>query len=115
MLLCDETLTWVRQIRTNDGEEYTCCSVKGSWEGKTGIAQTTKGISPQNTYTARIPAADLPDTFIPQKEDYLVRGMVKEVMNAPQDFAGMEYMKITAVSDNRRGVVWLWHWEVNGA
>lgn len=114
MLLCDESLTLVHQIRTKDGEEYTCLPIKGSWDGKTGISQTTKGISPQNTYTVLIPVSDFSDEIIPRKEDYLVRGVVEKVIEAPQDFVQMEYMKITAVSDNRRGRSWLWHWQASG-
>ncbi|MBS6881652.1 MAG: hypothetical protein KH195_00080 [Clostridiaceae bacterium] len=114
MLMCNETLTLVREIRGDDGEAYTCTPVLGaSWYGKAVAVPSTDGARIQNTYKSRIPAQNLPPDKIPRKGDYLVRGVVAAVTRAPADFAGMEYFLISAVGDNRRGR--LRHWAVSGA
>ena len=116
MLLCNETVTLIRLQRTDDGEEYLLTKVAGaSWYGKRVIAQTTKGAEPQNTYTVRIPQANMPKDVIPRRGDFVVRGMVEEVKRAPADFVDREYFCITSVGDNRRGRPQMRHWAVSGS
>ena len=116
MFLCNEKLTLIKIKKTNDGEQFQTVPLFGcSWHGKTGIGQTEKGIVPQNTYESRIPVGSISPDVIPQKGDYLVRGIIEEVLQVPGDFSTIEYMKITAVKDNRRGIERLWHWQVEGA
>lgn len=111
MLMCEETVTLVHEERTDDGESYVCTVIQGaSWYGKAAMAQTTEGITPQNTYKSRFPATVLVQ---PHKGDFLVRGVVEIVKRAPADLKGREYFCITAVGDNRRGR--LQHWTVSGA
>lgn len=114
MLMCTENVTLVHLVSGDDGETYTCTQVLGaSWYGKAMATPTAEGARIQNTYQARIPAGHMPEGVTPCKGDYLVRGSLDTVTRAPADFAGREYMRISAVSDNRRGR--LQHWAVSGA
>ena len=50
MLMCNETLTLVRETRGDDGEAYTCTPVLGaSWYGKAVAVPSTDGARIQNT------------------------------------------------------------------
>ena len=116
MLMCQELITLVHLERTDDGETYVLTSINGaSWYGKRIV--TTKGTQGQNTYQSlykvRIPENNMPYGIVPCKGDFLVRGAVEDVKNAPTDFAEKEYFCIASVGDNRRGR--LGHWLIGGA
>lgn len=112
MLACNEVLTLVRHIREKDGDRYECSAVPcASWFRKEIVAISPDGAKPVNTCICRIPG----ETVMPEPHagDYLVRGIVRDVSRAPNDFGGLDYMQITSVGDNRRGG--LPHWRVSGA
>lgn len=114
MLLTNETVTLVQEIREDSGERYCCTVIRGvSWHGKAVTNWSTNGAQSQNLYSVRIPEENLPLEVVPRKGDYLVRGEVHEVRRAPADFAEQEYLRVSAVGDNRRGK--LRHWAVRGA
>lgn len=114
MLGCDERLTLVQCVKEQDGDRYLCVPIVwASWYRKKAIAITADGAKPVNTCTVRIPDGVLPAEVIPTTDDFMVRGIVEAVTRAPADLTGLDYMRITAVGDNRRGR--LRHWAVSGA
>lgn len=114
MLMCNEQVTLVQCMHCADDDQYINIAINGaSWFAKSVIDNQEKGLRTANILQCRIPASALPDGVKPCAGDYLVRGVLGQVIHAPQDFAQMEYFKITAVGDNRRGK--LQHWRVTGA
>lgn len=113
MLMCNEVVTLVRHIKLEDTDQYDCVAINGaSWYSKTAISSTSTGVTSANVLTSRLPNRLLPDGKRPQKGDYLVRGTVTGV-SSPADLKDMEYFRITAIGDNRRGRNP--HWLVSGA
>ncbi len=117
MLMCNETVTLVRHIKTKTSDAFTCIAIVGaSWYGKTVIQAPAQmgvnGVQPANVIKVRIPEENMPEGLMIQKGDYLVRGMIAGVSNL-DDLKGREYMKAMTVSDNRRGR--MQHWAVTGA
>lgn len=114
MLMCNETLTLVQHIREDDSDRYVCAQIKGgSWYRKMAVAISTDGAKPVNTCRSRIPAAALPADVVPKEGDFLVRGSLTAVSKIPVDFAGVDFILISSVGDNRRGR--FQHWAVSGA
>ena len=106
---CTETVTLIHHDK---GEEdiYICTIVENaSWFSKVTISTSADGAKPSNSYEVRLFGEVLGAT--PAPGDYLVKGVVTGI-EKPSDLKGLEYFRITAVGDNRRGG--LAHWRVSG-
>lgn len=113
MLACTETVTLVHPVREDDGDRYVCTTIHGvSWYRKGVVALDGDGAKPVPVCKVRIPAGDMPEGTAPEEGDYLVRGALETVERAPADFAGLEYVQLTTVGDNRRGR--FPHWFLSG-
>lgn len=117
MLLCNETVTLVRHIAEKQGDFFTCTAISGvSWHGRTVIRPPSQmgsnGVELANVIQVCIPEAHMPDGLRVQTGDYLVRGALESVSSL-RDLQNYAFMKVLAVTDNRRGR--LRHWAVSGA
>ena len=103
MLVCNETVTFVRHIAEPDGDRYECEAVVGvSWYGKHGDRLSAQdGEAPRCEYTVRIPAALVPKE-LPRAGDLAVRGILAEYPDR-KCLDGREWFRISYVGDNRRG------------
>lgn len=100
MLACDKTVTVVRY----DGEAYACTVIQGvSWFEKLQVAVQDKGLAAADTVTVRIPAAQLPEGFLPRTGDVVVLGAVEAEIAKPADLASYRRFTVLGVGDNRRG------------
>lgn len=100
MLACDKAVTVVRY----DGEAYTCTAIRGvSWFEKLQVAVQDKGLAAADTVTVRIPAAQLPEGFLPRAGDVVVLGAVEEEITKPADLAPYRRFTAFGIGDNRRG------------
>lgn len=109
MLMCNETVTLIHHIKDVDGDTYTCTVYEcASWYKKRTISTSEKGASPSNTYDARIMTNE---DIAAELGDYVAFGIVKEVTK-PSDIKDLDCFRITAISDNRRGM--LKHWRFSG-
>lgn len=103
-LACTELATLVHHVKAANADSYVCYPMQGvSWYEKTETSVTADGAKAVNVYRARIPEAVLP-SCLPEKLDYLVKGEISGVFK-PADLRGLTYFQITAVADNRRGVL----------
>ena len=104
MIGYDQVCTLVRHIAEADGDSYYCCRLPGcSWHGSAGSTPGKQGDTPTASVTVRIPESALRDcSLTPEAGDYMVRGDV--VVTSRQDLAGLEYIRVGRVTDNRRGV-----------
>lgn len=108
----NNTITLVKHIK-GDTDTYSCTVLNNaSWYGKTVIVTSGDGAKPSNTFTVRIPAADMPTGIKPDEGDYIARGVVSEIAK-PSDLKDIEHFRITSVSANTRGM--LPHWRVDGS
>ena len=109
MLGCTETVTLVHHDRTSDDDNYICTTFKecASWFKKQTITTDGNGAKPVNTFECRI-LTDANITISPG--DWLVHGEVSSV-ETPTSI-DLEKFRITAIGDNRRGI--LAHWRVSG-
>ena len=110
LLLGDEVVTLVKHIK-GETDSYKCYSMSGvSWYQRTTITTSGDGAKPSNSYTARIPADQMPTGVVPDLGDYLVKGVITAV-EKPTDITGSKF-RITAVGANNRGR--LPHWRCDG-
>ena len=108
VLGCTETITLIHHIK--DDDTYECHTVnKASWYSKNTITTSGDGAKPVNTYDVRVFGDFIGIT--PSTGDYVVRGIIENI-ETPRDLNGVEYFRITSVSDNRRGG--LPHWRLSG-
>ena len=113
MLLCEETVTFVRRIPGEEGDSYRCTAVSGaSWYGKLKLFSGEKGAGMVPVVKVRIPAGALPEGFAPQKGDVVCKGELADV-SRPKDWQDTEHFIAALVSDNRRGHNP--HWGVSGS
>lgn len=106
---CTETVTLVHHLKGEE-DNYTCTIVKNaSWFKRLAITTSGDGAKVGNTYDSRLFGDDI--GIVPSPGDYLVRGVVSAI-EKPSDLQGLEYFRITAVGDNRRGG--LPHWRASG-
>lgn len=109
LLGCTETVTLVHHNK-DDEDTYTCTIVNNaSWFSKVTITTSGDGAKPVNTYESRL-FGEVAGAN-PSPGDFLVKGIVTGI-EKPSDLKGLEYFRITAVGDNRRGG--LAHWRVSG-
>ena len=103
MLVCNETVTFVRHIAEPDGDRYECEAVVGvSWYGKRGDQPSAQaGETPRSEYTVRVPASRVPKE-LPKAGDIVVRGILAEYTGR-KCLEGREWFRISLVGDNRRG------------
>lgn len=107
MLLCDETVTLVRA----EGGAYTCDVMEGaSWFSRRGGEARGPGQESAGLTRVRIPEGSL--TVLPRPGDYLVRG--RALIRGAADLRGHEYIRVTEVTDCRRGAAGLRHVAVRG-
>lgn len=100
MLACDKTITVVRYA----DEVYTPTVIQGvSWFEKLQVAVQDKGLAAANTFTVRIPAAQLPAGFLPRTGDTVVQGVVTTPITKPADLTAYHHFTVKGVGDNRRG------------
>lgn len=110
MLGCDQTITLVKHIKTDDGDTYECYVVENaSWFAKTTITTSGDGAKPANSYEVRIMGELL--GFVPALGDYCVKGTVGNITK-PADLKGVEHFRITSLASNLRAP--LPHWRVSG-
>lgn len=98
---CTETITLIHHIKGDEDDEYECHTVsKASWYQKNTITTSGDGAKPVNTYDIRV----FGEFFAvePALGDYIVKGIV-EAFESLTDLKGLEYFRITAIGDNRRG------------
>lgn len=109
LLGCTETVTLVHHNKDDD-DTYTCTIVDcASWFKRLAISTSADGAKVGNTYDSRLFGEVVGVT--PTPGDYLVRGVVENI-EKPSDLKELEHFRITAVGDNRRGM--LPHWRVSG-
>ena len=103
MLVCNETVTFVRHIADPDGDRYECEVVVGvSWYGKRGDQLSAQaGEAPRSEYTVRVPASRVPKE-LPKPGDIVVRGILAEYTGR-KCLEEREWFRISTVGDNRRG------------
>lgn len=112
MLMCNETVTLIHQVKTNDGETYVCTVLDGvSWFAKSQIALQQDGFVGGMVVKVRIPEEVMPTGITPVKGDYMARGAIAGITKL-KDLDGTEHFKVMTVGDNRRGS--LRHWAVTG-
>ena len=113
MFQCDETVTLVQEVKTDDEEHYKGVVVHGvSWLSSTALAQSSGGETPANVLTCRLPVESLPKEIRPNAGDFLVRGVLEDATRW-EEWGKREHFRSTAVGDNRRGK--FQHWKVSGA
>ena len=105
MLAAGETITLIHHLPGNDSDEYSCTVLnQASWHRSKA---ENAGI-PAGKCTVRIfDKAEI----TPKPGDYLALGAV-ETVERPSQLQGGEFFRITAVTDNRRGI--LSHWRLEG-
>lgn len=113
MLDCDKTITLVRRDTTTAGDTYHCTVIPGcSWQKTDGDNLGTGGEAPGSNYVIHIPAENMPG-IMPGPGDYMVLGTAESVL-CRRDLAGTTHFRISAVTDNRKGV-FLRHVKVVGS
>ena len=109
MLECNKVITIVHHSKEIDGDLYVCKSYNNaSWYKRNTITTSADGAKPVNTYEARIMTAEGIDIA---QGDYVVLCKLQSV-NKPSDLKEFDHFRITAIGDNRRGL--LAHWRVSG-
>ena len=108
MLVCDKTVTVIHHIKDDD-DTYKCSIFKNaSWFKKLTIATSEDGAKPVNTYDVRIMTGE---TIVVSPGDFVALGVVENITK-PSDLKDLDSFRITAVGDNRRGM--LSHWRLSG-
>lgn len=114
MLACDKTVTVVRY--DSKGETYILHRLVGvSWYEKLKVAVQDKGLAGANQFTVRVPAAALPDGFMPRVSDVVVDGVVTTPIEKAKDLAPYHHFTVLGVGDNRRPTSRIPHVVVSGA
>lgn len=109
MLECNKNITIVHHNKETDGDLYICKSYSNaSWHKRNTITTSADGAKPVNTYEARIMTTESIDIAL---GDYVVLGSVQSI-EKPSDLKEFDHFRITAIGDNRRGL--LAHWRVSG-
>lgn len=109
MLECNKNITIVHHNKETDGDLYICKSYSNaSWHKRNTITTSADGAKPVNTYEARIMTTESIDIAL---GDYVVLGSVQSI-EKPLDLKDFDHFRITAIGDNRRGL--LAHWRVSG-
>lgn len=109
MIGCDQTVTLVHHVRSEE-DTYICHAVKdASWFARTTVATSGDGAKPVNSYEVRI--FDGLEGHVPDMGDYCVKGEINGV-EKPSDLKGKEYFRITSIGFNQRGI--LAHWRLSG-
>lgn len=99
-LTCNRKVTLVHHVRGRDTDTYECHAIDGaSWYEKVQVSTSSDGAKLSSVVISRIPENKLP-LCSPEIGDYLVMGTV-ETVSCPSDLRGMQYFKITSISDNR--------------
>ena len=112
MLMCNETVTLIRHIKTADGDSYEPIIITGaSWFGKFKLTPGDASANAATEITVRVPAEQMPGGIIPRTGDYMARGAVS--VYTLEEIGKTESFEILSVGDNRRGR--LKHWRVSGA
>lgn len=108
MLECNNTVTLLHIDHNSDDDSIECIVFEGaSWFKKNTITTSGDGAKPVNTYESRI----MTDKDIKAElGDWLVLGAVESV-EKPSDVT-LDKFRITAIGDNRRGI--LGHWRFSG-
>ena len=105
MLAAGETITLIHHLPGDEGDEYVCTVLdQASWHRR---KEENVGV-PGGKCTVRVFDST---SIAPQAGDYLVRGIIGAV-ERPAQLQGSEFVRITAVTDNRRGM--LPHWRLEG-
>lgn len=116
MLACDKTLTIVQRIynQEKDIDEYISTVINNcSWFSKVKIELQDKGVRSSDLVTIRVPEEELPHGILIANGDYIINGILGErTINKHSDMAGIDYVTVVSVGDNRRGR--LRHWAVIG-
>lgn len=109
MLECNKTITIVHHSKETGEDLYICKSYNdASWYKRNTITTSADGAKPVNTYEVRIMTAE---GIVAALGDYVVLGTVDGIQK-PSDLKEYDHFRITAIGDNRRGL--LAHWRVSG-
>lgn len=109
MLECNNIITIVHHSKETDDDLYICKAYdNASWYKRNTITTSADGAKPVNTYEARIMTAEGVDVAL---GDYVVLGKVESI-DKPSDLKEHDHFRITAIGDNRRGM--LAHWRLSG-
>lgn len=108
MIGCDNIITVIHHIKT-DNDEYICTPYNNaSWFEKVTISTSADGAKPVNSYVVRI----MGDIYVEvEVGDYVALGTVSGIQK-PADLKNINHFRVTAVGDNRRGSIA--HWRVSG-
>ena len=109
MLECNNTVTLIHHEKGVDGDTYECTVYHdASWFKKNTITTSADGAKPVNTYVVRILTNE--DVKC-ELGDRLALGVISKVEKT-SDLKDVDSFRITAIGDNRRGV--LAHWRFDG-
>ena len=109
MLECNNTVTIIHHDRASDDDLYICTAYdSASWFKKKTITTSADGAKPVNTYDVRIMTDEEIEVDL---GDFVALGNV-DAFETQSDLKDFDYFRITAVGDNRRGI--LAHWRVSG-
>lgn len=109
MIECNNIITIVHHSKEANADLYICKSYNNaSWYKRNTISTSADGAKPVNTYEARIMTTESIDVAL---GDYVVLGSVQSI-DKPSDLKELDHFRITAIGDNRRGL--LAHWRVSG-
>lgn len=117
MLLADESITIYHktfnpETRMDDWKPY---HYVGSWFEKRAATPASNGLNAADSLIVRIPAANIRGEIMACPGDIIVRGKVSDPITGPTQLDPYRRFEITAVRDNRRGVLSMQHWKIEGA
>lgn len=117
MLLADVPITiyhktYNPQTRLDDWTPY---HYVGSWFEKRAASSGSNGLNAADTLIVRIPAANVRGEIVARPGDVIIRGKVSTPITGPAQLDPYKRFEIMAVRDNRRGVLDLQHWKIEGA
>lgn len=110
MLACNKTVTVIHHVKGTEKDSYTCAHYinMASWFKKVTISTAGDGAKPSNTYECRIMTDD---AIIVSPGDYVAFGVVENFTNI-KELKNVDYFRVTAIGDNRRG--FMNHWRLSG-
>ena len=112
MLDCDQTVTLLRHVESQNTDAYEATVMAGcSWDSREADSLGSGGESPNCQSTVMLPEETV--TVLPQPGDSMALGAVPGV-SSREDLSGVPHFRVSGVFDRRRGV-FLRHVKVVGA